>query len=36
VQFSFIWVRFIVAVLLVALGLALHLALRRFAFYARN
>lgn len=36
VQFSFIWVRFIAAALLVALGLALHVALRRFAFYRRG
>lgn len=36
VQFSFIWMRVIVAVLLVALGLVLHLALRRLAFYSRR
>ena len=36
IQFSFIWVRFVMAVLLGAAGVALHLGLRRFAFYARN
>jgi hypothetical protein len=35
-QFSFIWVRFIAAALLAAFGFALHLALRRFAFYSRS
>lgn len=35
-QFSFIWVRFIMAALLAMLGLALHFALRRFAFYSRS
>ena len=35
IEFSFVWMRFIVAVLLIVLGLTLHVALRRFAFYAR-
>lgn len=35
-QFSLIGTRFIVAAMLIALGVALHLALRRFAFYARG
>lgn len=35
-EFSFIWVRFIVAVLLIAIGAMLHLALGRFAFYSRG
>lgn len=34
IEFSFIWVRFIVAALLIAIGTALHLALRRFGFYS--
>lgn len=33
--FSFVWVRFLVAVLFVALGIALHFALRPFGWYRR-
>lgn len=35
IEFSFVWMRFIAAVLFIALGLTLHVALRRFAFYSR-
>ena len=34
-MFSFIWVRFIVAVFFVVLGVALHFGLRRFGWYRR-
>lgn len=35
IEFSFVWIRAIAAVLFIALGFALHVALRRFAFYSR-